>query len=172
MSRLIDLTGETYGRLTVVQRVENRGGRTAWLCECSCGADKIVIGKNLRREMTQSCGCLQKERASNASLKDLRGVWFGRLVVIERAKNAGKFIRWRCKCICGKYRTVYGSNLTSGDTKSCGCFRRETSAAKLIDLTGEFFGRLEVISRGPNDNFNNTVWLCKCDLFWFLDYIE
>lgn len=60
--------------------------------------------------------------------KDLMGKRFGKLVVISRfpenAKN-GKS-RWLCKCDCGKESIVVGTQLTRGNTKSCGCKRYET----------------------------------------------
>lgn len=40
-----------------------------WLCRCECGNEKVVYGDNLRYGYTQSCGCLQKERASEANTK-------------------------------------------------------------------------------------------------------
>jgi hypothetical protein len=68
---LIDLTGKTFNRLKVIERAENIGNHTAWLCECSCEKHKrfIVLGQNLRNKSTQSCGCLQRERAKEAHLR-------------------------------------------------------------------------------------------------------
>lgn len=58
----IDLTGEKFGRLTVVTRLENsKGGMSRWLCKCDCGKGTICYGSNLRRGLTKSCGCLAKE---------------------------------------------------------------------------------------------------------------
>jgi hypothetical protein len=61
---------------------------------------------------------------------DLTGNKFGRLLVVsfhEDGSNGGK---WRCSCDCGKEKVAYGSNLVSGATKSCGCYRREATAAR------------------------------------------
>lgn len=58
MAKLIDLTGQEFGRLTVVKYVGN--GR--WLCRCDCGSIKIILGRSLRGGQTKSCGCLQKEK--------------------------------------------------------------------------------------------------------------
>ena len=66
ISKIIDLTGQTFGRLTVIKRASNDNqGRARWLCECSC-EDKnkvIVSGYNLRNKKnpTKSCGCLNRE---------------------------------------------------------------------------------------------------------------
>lgn len=58
--------------------------------------------------------------------KDLTGNRFCRLTVIEKAGiNSSRGATWLCKCECGSYVTVDGSNLKSGRTKSCGCLLRE-----------------------------------------------
>lgn len=61
MGTLIDLTGKTFSKLTVLSRAENKGGRVIWLCKCSCGEEKEVKGNNLNTGHTKSCGCLQRE---------------------------------------------------------------------------------------------------------------
>ena len=128
-AHLIDLIGQTFGRLTVIKRVENRFGRVAWLCECTCGADVIATAKHLRNRNTQSCGCLQKERASAAHLIDLRGRRFGRLVVTERVKGNKKTI-WQCNCDCGTVKKVESHHLIEGTVRSCGCLRVESSRSR------------------------------------------
>ena len=63
-----DLTGRTFGRLTVIEQTEDyisqkTGAHYAqWLCECSCGNPNLITvsGNNLKRNHTTSCGCLQK----------------------------------------------------------------------------------------------------------------
>ncbi len=63
MSRLINLIGQKFGRLIVVERVDNDGhNRTCWLCQCNCGKRKIFLASNLKQGYTQSCGCLSKEK--------------------------------------------------------------------------------------------------------------
>lgn len=62
-------------------------------------------------------------------LVDLTGRRFGRLVVIARAKNVGNLTAWLCRCDCGAQPTVIGANMRTGNTTSCGCFRREHSSA-------------------------------------------
>lgn len=63
MSKVIDLIGKKFGRLTVTQRVypNVKKWRIMWLCECECGKEIIVDGGNLRNKHTKSCGCLKKE---------------------------------------------------------------------------------------------------------------
>lgn len=72
MGKFIDLTDQKFGRLTVIKRVENdKQGRPKWLCKCNCkdGNEKIVRASALKKGNTQSCGCLQKEKASQAKKK-------------------------------------------------------------------------------------------------------
>lgn len=64
-------------------------------------------------------------------LDDLTGKRFGRLTVVSRAENGkGSRARWLCRCDCGNERVVYGYSLKSGNTRSCGCLRAETSKDK------------------------------------------
>ena len=66
---IIDLTGEKYGRLTVLSRDKDRmskSGRTEtmWLCKCNCGNIVSVRGASLRNGNTASCGCYRSECSS------------------------------------------------------------------------------------------------------------
>lgn len=65
MGRFIDLTGERFGRLVVLERAESRGpkGRrkTWWNCKCDCGNEVEVPTARLRNGQTKSCGCLHKD---------------------------------------------------------------------------------------------------------------
>ena len=68
MSTLIDLTGEVYGRLLVIERAEDHilpsGQRRAkWRCRCDCGEVVVVAATHLRRGTTRSCGCLGREQS-------------------------------------------------------------------------------------------------------------
>ena len=68
MSVLIDLTGQKFGRLTVIKREANSNrGQARWLCKCDCGNTTIVKGTELRRsgarKGVRSCGCLALEQS-------------------------------------------------------------------------------------------------------------
>ena len=62
-SRALDIKGRKFGRLMVIKReYPNTKLRAArWLCKCECGNEAIVSGSSLRRGLTKSCGCLQKD---------------------------------------------------------------------------------------------------------------
>lgn len=53
----LDLKGQKFGRLTVLEPAENINGRTAWLCQCDCGRKTVVKTYHLRSGHTKSCGC-------------------------------------------------------------------------------------------------------------------
>lgn len=61
---MIDLTGYKFGRLTVLKRAGTQCGHATWLCECDCGKTVTVIGNNLKRKKTESCGCLKNEKSA------------------------------------------------------------------------------------------------------------
>ncbi len=101
-----DLTGQAFGRLTVLRRAtaEDRGrpkdAVRHYLCRCSCGQEKIVDGYNLRKGLSTSCGCKSAETRLGAHIgrhKDVTGQRFGRLTALS-------FVRrdtWRFACSCG-----------------------------------------------------------------------
>ena len=69
MSKLIDLTGKTVGKLLVIKRAENKGKHTAWICECECGNKTIVQTNHLREKSIVSCGCHKNNLARENHLK-------------------------------------------------------------------------------------------------------
>ena len=76
MGKLIDLTGQRFGRLIVIERVGTSDvGSATWRCLCDCGNEIIVSSHSLRTNNTKSCGCLKLEAAKLNSKKrgDIRG---------------------------------------------------------------------------------------------------
>lgn len=66
--KLIDLTDQKYGRLTVIRRGETVNKRTMWVCSCECGRETVVEAHNLKTGHTSSCGCVQREKTSKANM--------------------------------------------------------------------------------------------------------
>ena len=56
-----ELTGQTFGRLTAVERAPNMGRHVVWLFSCECGGRKVIKADSVTRGMTSSCGCLRRE---------------------------------------------------------------------------------------------------------------
>ena len=177
-----DLTGQQFGKWTVIKRAENdKHGGAQWLCKCDCGNEKIIRANCLVQGHSQSCGCLRSEKskenikiAVGCRFKDLTGQQFGRWTVIKRVKSyitpSGESrIVWLCKCQCGTIKAVKADSLLNG-SKSCGCLRKEymstfnknRTPSHFKDLTGQQFGRWTVIKRAENDKQGHVRWLCKC----------
>ena len=67
--RKLNLQGEIFGRLVVINQVASKGEKTRWNCLCKCGAKKIITGTVLKMGDTKSCGCLVKELVSKRFFK-------------------------------------------------------------------------------------------------------
>lgn len=65
MGAMKDLTGNVYGRLTVIARSGNIGKHAAWLCSCSCGKQKVIRSDHLIYGKARSCGCYETECRNN-----------------------------------------------------------------------------------------------------------
>ncbi len=133
---VIDIVGQTFGRWTVIKQVKNEKGRDAkFLCQCQCGTQKEVLGKNLRNGRSQSCGCYKKEfnaqqmiARNKAAALDLRGQKYGFLTPLEPTEQRlnGSII-WKCQCDCGNITYVSVDNLRGQHpVKSCGCIGLST----------------------------------------------
>ena len=77
-----DITGNVYGRLTVVSLEELRRGKAFWRCQCECGNTSVVAGDKLRRGITKSCGCLQNELRHEGSNHRTHGMTKTKLYVM------------------------------------------------------------------------------------------
>lgn len=100
-----------------------------------------------------------------SEFKDLTGQRFGRLIVTKLIfKATGKQTRWECLCDCGIIKVIQRNNLLNGHTQSCGCMHNESLSKKFtMDLTGQVFGRLTVLSRATSPSRSIRMkWLCKC----------
>lgn len=122
-----DITGKRFGFLTAIERVENRNGRTFWLCECDCGRKKEVSTKELKRGTTRSCGCGLVKR--DHAKRNLQGMRFGKLLVEKATTQRDKKgnIIWECQCDCGNKALVSENNIMQGYTTSCGCKKEENN---------------------------------------------
>ena len=112
-----NLIGNIYGRLTVIAEAEQLPGKSAsWLCRCECGNIVTVMGNNLRRGHTKSCGCLKSP--------DLTGKVFGKLTVLGRSdKRSPRGKRtvplWECRCECGGITYKATDTLSNPEMSMC-----------------------------------------------------
>lgn len=128
MGKSVDLTGRTYGKLTVLRKTSDRNsaGCVMWECRCECGTVKSFSTNVLNGGKVKSCGCGQNK------LEDLRGKRFGRLTVIalDKYEPTSHSTRWFCRCDCGKEKRVLASCLKSGKVTSCGCYSSEQKSRR------------------------------------------
>lgn len=121
MTKVTDMAGQHYGRLTVIEREgSTKQGKALWRCLCDCGNEIIVRGAHIRSGSVKSCGCLLDA--------DMTGQQFGRLFVVERTgtRKNGE-VAWKCKCTCGAETIVRRSSLIRGRTQSCGCLKKDAT---------------------------------------------
>lgn len=89
---------------------------------------------------------------------------FGRWTVLGDVNSVNGVGRTLCRCECGIVRSVETSKLICGESKSCGCLRKQIISnvnIKPIEI-GSRFGRLTVVKRS-NNHKSSTAYLCKCD---------
>ena len=157
---MINEVGNKYSALTVIKRVENdNNGKARWLCKCDCGNEVVVIGSNLRKGNTKSCGCgiHRKKELESSEI----GKQYGKLTVIsfDSHTSYGKLI-WKCRCECGNEVLVQTGHLHSGAQTSCGkCYKKPYN---FINETGNVYGKLTVLNYAGSKN-NEAMWLCKCE---------
>lgn len=112
--------GEKFGLWTVESFAFKKKYDKYYNCVCDCGTRKPILINNLKRGLTNSCGCDRDNKTHDRCFIDLTGKKYNKLTCIrwERKNNC---IYWLCKCDCGKETWVKPNNIKSGAVKSCGC---------------------------------------------------
>lgn len=160
MNKVEDLTGQKFGRLTVIKRDPESNPKrcSRWVCKCDCGNTKSVYRDKLLSGNTTSCGCAKK----HVHMRDLTGQRYGRLVALSRTEEkCGNSYIWKCQCDCGNTCYVPGISLTSLKKQSCGCSyieKREEAVQSMTRSRSKFYvEQTDVISLLPKKiRANNT----------------
>ncbi|GAE32435.1 AP2 domain-containing protein [Alkalihalobacillus hemicellulosilyticus] len=148
MGKALDLTGKKFGRLTVIKREgSNKHKQAIWKCLCECGNETMVVASKLKSGYTQSCGCLQKERTSEAS------------IIHGHSRKSPEYKIWatmlqRCDNQNYKDYEYYGGR----GIRVCDCWK---SFEKFIVDMGNRPSSNHTIERIDNDkdyNKSNCVW--------------
>lgn len=102
MSKLIDLTGQRFGKLTVIEKAPAKKGCTnaVWLCKCDCGNKVAVRSTTLRKGESQSCGCYRSERSRSRMTKHGKSR--------SRIAHIWYEMKERCFCITNNAFENYG----------------------------------------------------------------
>ena len=170
MGVLKNYTGNRYGRLVVIEFVELKNHKSYWRCKCDCGNIVVKPIAYLISGNCKSCGCLNKEKSTerlikikekgnSKSLQDFSNKRFGRLIVIKRVdNNKFKQVQWLCKCDCGNEKIITANALRSGNTKSCGCLKKEQDYINIAQKTHNMSNtRLYNIWRGMKNRCNSST---------------
>lgn len=130
MKRRKYYVGQKLGKLTLLER-KTKNGATQYHCRCECGVEKNIFVGNLKDK--KDCGCGFRTRIA----VDHSGARFGRLLVVKKVdKDRFGNSRYLCRCDCKNEIIVLGCSLTKGDTKSCGCYRKEVTSKNRRKLGG------------------------------------
>ncbi len=162
MSKIKNIVGNKYGRLTVLEDDGTRtsGGNVYWKCQCECGNIIHATKSSLEKEEVKSCGCYRQElRKKQKGGKDLTNQRFGKLIALyPLTQRYHRQVVWHCKCDCGNEKDIPSNSLLSGDTKSCGC-----NSHPIADITNQKFGLLTALYPTNERNSNHVMWYCKCE---------
>jgi len=154
-SRSKDLTGQRFGKLTVIELSgqKSKENKPMWRCVCDCGGEKHTTAASLNSGYVKSCGCIN--HLSKVSVGDR----YGMLTVLARKGTKNQNAMFLCECDCGKEKEYPASWLTDGRVTSCGCSQGVTP----LDLTNKRFGRLVALSPTNRRESGSVMWKCRCD---------
>ena len=136
MVKALNLSGQRFGRITVLKRNSSKPpGATWWDCLCDCGNTKVLRGSLLVSGNTRSCGCLEAENRTNnvtrhkAKAEDYLGKKVGRITVTKVYTERQK-VRVHGSCDCGNPWKGVLTTLIKGRIQSCGCLIGESAKAR------------------------------------------
>ena len=165
-SRQKDLTGEKCGNSVYLKPSRKDGYRTFWWMQCECGEIYEKRADHVK-SLCPVCSAKQKsKKLMGQGIKDLTGQRFEYLeVLFQQQERKNNMVIWHCRCKCGNEVDVSTSSLTSGNTKSCGCLRKEKANfhSLKLNLVGERFGNLVVIEETEMRQYGKVVWKCRCN---------
>ena len=169
--KMIDVTNLRFEKLVPLFPVKSKG-KSKWLCQCDCGNEIAVSYGNFNGGQTQSCGCLGKEKRSKTNKErwekyrkdsNVIGQTFGRLTVKEFIGVVDCVAVYSFECLCGGGITTTLNSVKQGNTKSCGCLRREFIESYKTDILNQKFNKLLVLSYAGVNKRDENTFLCKCD---------
>lgn len=119
MPRALDLAGQKFGKLTVLERLgKNDRGHYIWRCRCDCGNYVDAVGYAVKNGSWQSCGKCGKrpvERSVN-----IAGQVVGDYMAVERIGTYGTSAKWKCVCTtCGSEKEQGAYQFRIGKRASC-----------------------------------------------------
>lgn len=131
----IDLTGNVFGRLTVLgdDGTRNKNSNVLWLCSCECGNTTHVRADHLKNGRTKSCGCLNEEK-KHERFKDLSNTETDNFKVIDRAYSKNQRVYWNCVCKhCGNHIELQSNQIDR--YSSCGCKHNRSTKERMAEIS-------------------------------------
>lgn len=126
---MVNLIGQKFNYLTVINGPIKKGRKIYWECKCDCGNIKIARSDQLKNGQTKSCGCYKNkifvENNKKRQTLDLTNQKFGKLTAkfpTDRRSIDGRVI-WHCCCECGREIDVNSHDLSQKRVQSCGCLK-------------------------------------------------
>ena len=162
---VLDLTGQRFGMLTVLFRLEETKDRYyLWECVCDCGGTIRVPAKNLKRGITTNCGCTPKTAQQlDTREKTITGQRFEKLTAVGPVENQNGKAPERHACDSGETAAA-GTAVSKPGQAHRGGWETKNKRCKQLDLTGKRFGRLIAVeATEKRDSKGSVVWLCQCD---------
>lgn len=157
LDRVIDLKGQRFGELTVIQYM----GGQYWKCKCSCGYVCVKHRNHLLDGRATKCGSYHGKIKNNLS-----GMKFTNLTVLSYLGNTV----WKCRCICGKIIPVFEANLLNLSVRQCGCTYKyidDTQAQSLVYAASKRLGRSMQVKNFDQllgvDESQAKQYLFRCD---------
>ena len=156
--RYRDITGQRFGKLLAIKRLESVNEISKWFCKCDCGNEIEVFLSSLTNKKYPRINCSCDLLGFGAL--DIKGQKFGNLTAIKPTRKTKTQRYWLFKCDCGDEKEIPLGSIESKKhpTTSCGCKTKK----HYKDVAGQKFGRLTAIKRTARKN-NQTFWLFKCD---------
>ena len=107
MAKLKDLTGQRFGRWTVIGEAPKKGSQSYWRCVCDCGTAKDVYAYSLTKGVSMSCGCQRDEETARRNFK--HGVCDGcHTETPPRTYNCWRNMKARCQNPNNHKYPIYG----------------------------------------------------------------
>ncbi len=152
-----DLTGQVFGKWLILREAgRNKFNQRLWLCKCTnCGSEYKTVATRIKYKNSIQC-------KHCGLIKDLTGQVFGKWTVISKDVVKNGHMYWNCQCDCGTICSIRsGSLLDPKGSKQC---RDCSNKGKLLDISGQKFGKWLVLSRAKNRHDKWTAyWNCQCD---------
>lgn len=148
----LDLTGQIFGRLTVLSKIGRSKGRAIyWECRCECGASRKVPAGSLTSGHTKSCGCLNREIITKHG--QCRGGEDSKLYVIWKAMHNR----------CYREKDISYPNYGARGVTVCEEWREDFFAFESWAKTAGFAPGLHIDRIDPNSGYapENCRWVTQ-----------